>query len=123
MYCQKISNLFEIGVGCDYPALAQGIITKHKISLNVEPSSEEQWGQVSRDRVWCYLCHRPAPAQAENICSQLKCNKTNHRLQRKLERIRKSVHIDIKAMFDNELELRFVTLLMLMMMFPVKWNN
>ena len=121
MYCQKISNLFEIGVGCDYPALAQGIITKHKISLNVEPSSEEQRGQVSRDRVWCYLCHRPAPAQAENICSQLKCNKTNHRLQRKLGRIRKSVHI--KAMFDNELELRFVTLLMLMMMFPVKWNN
>ena len=51
MYCQKISNLFEIGVGCDYPALAQGIITKRKISLNVEPSSEEQRGQVSRDRV------------------------------------------------------------------------
>ena len=47
----KNLNLFEIGVGCDYPALAQGIITKRKISLNVEPSSEEQRGQVSRDRV------------------------------------------------------------------------
>ena len=97
------------------PCISAG---NHNKTQDKSECGAEQWGAARTGVTWPSLMlslpppsPSPAPAKAENICSQLKCNKTNHRLQRKLGRIRKSVHI--KAMFDNELELRFVTLLML----------
>ena len=64
------------------PCISAGNHDKtHKISLNVGPSSEEQWGQVSRDQaesdvITATAQLQPSSSPAENICSQLKCSKT-----------------------------------------------
>ena len=78
------------------PCISAGNHDKtHKISLNVGPSSEEQWGQVSRDQAESDVITATAqlqPSRKHLLTIKMQQNR-NHRLQRKLERIRNCVHI------------------------------
>ena len=103
------------------PCISAG---NHNKTQDKSECGAEQWGAVRTGVTWPSLMlslpppsSSPAPAQAENICSQLKCNKT--------ETIGCKEHYDGSASVHvwQWTGTKICDFTDAMMIFPVKWNN